>query len=419
MSLATRFVDELVRQLNRSDAVAIGKLIKLKNDRYLDVYFKEDSKRYLNDKLNNSPNDLYTWTNVMQYYMSARNSLINEDLANGFESLTKSFKLLIELIKDTKDENWQLPVLFSMSVDLRLLAYSCDSRKKQKSFESNVQSTNDEGARVEFEYAEKTAECLIVCFRNLCTDTRSESQVSKRWGMMHIVNQLFKIYFKINKINLCNPLKRVIENSGLKDQFPQSHQIVYKFYVGRQAMFENDYETAAQYFEFAFQKCPSSYKKNKKIILVYLIPVNMLRGLMPNKKLLIKYDLKPFEEIVGSVKQGNILKFNQDMERYESFFIESGVYLFLEKLKMTTYRNLFKKVASLLNIAQIPIDAFVDILKFLDEDDMDNDVCQCILSNLIYEGKIKGYISHKHNKLVISRDFKVAFPRLSNLTQGN
>ena len=99
MSLATRFVDELVRQLNRSDAVAIGKLIKLKNDRYLDVYFKEDSKRYLNDKLNNSPNDLYTWTNVMQHYMSARNSLINEDLANGFESLTKSFKSLIELIK--------------------------------------------------------------------------------------------------------------------------------------------------------------------------------------------------------------------------------------------------------------------------------------------------------------------------------
>lgn len=139
---------------------------------------------------------------------------------------------------------------------------------------------------------------------------------------------------------------------------------------------------------------------------------------MPNKKLLIKYDLKPFEEIVGSVKQGNILKFNQDMETYESFFIESGVYLFLEKLKMTTYRNLFKKVASLLNIAQIPIDAFVDILKFLGEDDMDNDVCQCILSNLIYEGKIKGYISHKHNKLVISRDFKVAFPRLSNLTQS-
>lgn len=140
---------------------------------------------------------------------------------------------------------------------------------------------------------------------------------------------------------------------------------------------------------------------------------------MPNKILLTKYDLKPFEEIVRSVKQGNILKFNNDKLEFEDFFIESGVYLFLEKLKMTTYRNLFKKLASMLNTAQIPIDAYVDILKFLGEEDMDNDVCQCILSNLIYEGKIKGYISHKHNKLVISKDFKVAFPRLSGLTSQN
>lgn len=140
---------------------------------------------------------------------------------------------------------------------------------------------------------------------------------------------------------------------------------------------------------------------------------------MPNQKLLVKYNLKPFEEIVKSVKQGNILKFTNDMIEYEDFFIESGVYLFLEKLKMTTYRNLFKRVANILNTAQIPIDACVDILRFLGEEDMDNDVCQCILANLIYEGKIKGYISHKHNKLVISKDFKIAFPRLSTITQTN
>ena len=165
-----------------------------------------------------------------------------------------------------------------MSVDLRLLACVCDSNRQVKGFNNNLANANGESGSKEYEYAEKTAECLILCFRNLCTDTRSDSNVSKRWGMMHIVNQLFKIYFKINKINLCNPLKRVIENSGLKESFPQSHQIVYKFYVGRQAMFENDYDTASAYFEYAFQNCPNAYKKNKKIILVYLIPVNMLRG---------------------------------------------------------------------------------------------------------------------------------------------
>lgn len=88
------------------------------------------------------------------------------------------------MIKDAKDENWQLPVMYTISVDLRLIAYLCDSRKNQKSFEKNFVKTDESGVSQADEYAEKTAECLMVCFRNLCTDTRSDLQVSKRWGMM-------------------------------------------------------------------------------------------------------------------------------------------------------------------------------------------------------------------------------------------
>ncbi|CAF0800664.1 unnamed protein product [Brachionus calyciflorus] len=410
-----RFIDEIFRSLMTKDALSLAKLLSFKNHQYRSIYFSDESLRYLTDKFKNSPNEIYNWSEAINYYILSRNSIYKQEYINAFDFLNKSFKCLVDLIKDAKDENWQLPVLFRMSVDLRLLASTCDTRQKQNYDDDQEKDANAEGSNNQDLYAEKTADALMASFRNLCTDTRSESHVSKRWGMMHIVNQLFKIYFKINKINLCNPLKRVIENSGLKDLFPRSHQIVYKFYVGRQAMFENDYNTAASYFEYAFQNCPNRYIKNKKIILVYLIPVNMLRGYMPKQDLLLKYDLKPFAEIVSAVKQGNIRKFNQDMIEYEDFFIDSGVYLFLEKLKMTTYRNLFKTLAKLLNTAQIPIEAFVNILKFLEEDDMDNDICQCILSNLIYEGKIKGYISHKHNKLVISRDFKVAFPRLSTI----
>lgn len=233
--------------------------------------------------------------------------------------------------------------------------------------------------------------------------------------MMHLINQLFKIYFKINKVNLCNPLKRVIEHSNMMDLFPQSHQVIYKFYVGRQAMFENDFNTAAEYFKYAFENCPNKFKSNKRLILVYLIPVNMLRGYMPAPALLAKYDLEPFAQIVEAVKRGNLVKFNEDMAEYEDFFIENGVYLFLEKLRMTTYRNLFKTVSRLVGSAQIAIEAFVEALRYLKDEAADTDACQCILANLIYEGKIKGYISYKHNKLVISRDFKIAFPRLTTI----
>ena len=44
-------------------------------------------------------------------------------------------------------------------------------------------------------------------------------------------------------------------------------------------------------------------------------------------------------------------------------------------------------------------------------EDMDNDETSYILANLIYQGRIKGYLSYQHNKLVVSK--QNAFPPLS------
>jgi hypothetical protein len=60
---------------------------------------------------------------------------------------------------------------------------------------------------------------------------------------------------------------------------------------------------------------------------------------------------------------------------------------------------------------QIPIDAFVIALKMNQVEDIDSDETQCIIANLIYEGKMKGYISHQHQKVVVSK--QQAFPPLA------
>jgi len=44
---------------------------------------------------------------------------------------------------------------------------------------------------------------------------------------------------------------------------------------------------------------------------------------------------------------------------------------------------------------------------------MEVDEIECVLANLIYNGYIKGYISHQHGKLVVSKG--VAFPPLHEL----
>jgi hypothetical protein len=56
-----------------------------------------------------------------------------------------------------------------------------------------------------------------------------------------------------------------------------------------------------------------------------------------------KDDLQ-FSEVVQAVKEGNLRRLNDALVQHDAFFIRCGVYLILEKLKVTTYRNLFKKV---------------------------------------------------------------------------
>lgn len=163
-------------------------------------------------------------------------------------------------------------------------------------------------------------------------------------GMLNLVNQLLKIYFRINKLNLCKPLIRAIDSSVYKDQFPLAQQITYKYFVGRKAMFDSDYKSADEFLSFAFQNCHRKFPKNKRLILIYLVPVKMLLGYIPTKAVLEKYDVLQFHELACALKTGDVRQFDDIIHKHESFFIEYGIYLIVEKLKIIGYRNLFKRV---------------------------------------------------------------------------
>lgn len=85
--------------------------------------------------------------------------------------------------------------------------------------------------------------------------------------MLNLVNQLLKIYFRINKLNLCKPLIRAIDSSVYKDQFPLAQRITYQYFVGRKAMFDSDYRSADEFLSFAFQNCHKKFPKNKRYAL--------------------------------------------------------------------------------------------------------------------------------------------------------
>jgi hypothetical protein len=160
-SLAFKFIDELFNQLQSNDPIALANVFSIRNKKYKQVYFEDDAKRYLTEKLEDVYADIASWSDVIEYYILARNCLFKKDLPNGFDFLSKSFKYLVELIKDAKEENWQLPVLFTMSIDLRLLAYSCDASKQKQLYEKKTVLNKDNNVENQAdEYAQKTAEWL-------------------------------------------------------------------------------------------------------------------------------------------------------------------------------------------------------------------------------------------------------------------
>nr|CAH7768526.1 unnamed protein product [Callosobruchus chinensis] len=321
------------------------------------------------------------------------------DYMEAYHHQSNMVQIFAKIFQSQKEENWSLPIMYTVCTDLRLVAQRAENER--------FRATEKPG-----EILEKAAECLMGCFRVCAADNRSGEEDTKRLGMLALVNQLFKVYFRINKLHLCKPLIRAIESSPFKESFPLGQQVTYRYFVGRKSMYDSDYKAADEYLTFAFENCHRSSRKNKRLILIYLVPVRMLLGYIPSKKVLEKYDVLQFWELVQAVCQGDLKLFDQLMEKHESFFIKCGIYLIVDKLKIIAYRNLFRKVYLILNTHQIPVESLMNALQFLGQD-VDLDETQCIVANLIYEGKIKGYISHQHRKVVVSK--QNPFPPLTSL----
>lgn len=306
---------------------------------------------------------------LILYHLKTIAAMNKDDPLSMYNYQSSAVQSLTKILQMQKEENWMLPVMNIMCLELRLLAVCAENTKTSKNMKPG-------------EILEKCADCLMGCFRVCACDNRSSEDDTKRWGMLALVNQLLKIYFRINKLHLCRPLIRAIESSPYKAHFALAQQITYKFFVGRKAMFDSDYKAADEYLTYAFEHCHKQSSKNKRLILTYLVPVKMLLGYMPKHNLLKKYNLMEFGELMEAVKKGDLRNLEKVMEKHESFFIGAGIYLIVEKLKIIAYRNLFKKVYLVLNIHQIPIQDLLSALEMHGIDDVDMDEVECIVANL-------------------------------------
>lgn len=357
------------------------------------------------------------WDEVVKYNMLSYKSLIQSkrNYSTAFDHKCTVIQALIQVATNIKEENWMLPVIYINAIELRKLAICADSSVDISDPKRSVKADT---------HLEEAALQLMGCFRICAVDMRTSIESSKRKGMINIINQLFKIYFKINKLNLYKPLVKAIDNADIMEHFSQPQRVTYSYFTGMKTLYDSDYKKADNLLTFAFENCLKKYHKNRRIILIFLIPVRILNsGCMPSEKLLMEYDLMQFKPLCDAIKEGNLFSFDEAIENHSNFFFFYGIYFTLEKLKIIVYRNIFKKVAKYVDTHQIDVDHIVNAINYyksnrgqrhLTEDEIITcPEVYCLLANLICENKLKGYISLQHQKLVISK--KDPFPNLSTV----
>ena len=104
-----------------------------------------------------------------------------------------------------------------------------------------------------------------------------------------------------------------------------------------------------------------------------------------------------------SALNGDVRSFDDHMKMNQSFFLSRGIYLLVEKLKTTLNRNLIFKIYNILGKSnKIDLKAILPTLRKVGSvENMDG--LECVITNLIYSGYIKGYISHAKFFLVLSK----------------
>ncbi|PVU96494.1 hypothetical protein BB559_002356 [Furculomyces boomerangus] len=382
------------------DSKSFQTLFPATNDSILDLYSKIQSKL---------PIPTFLWgdfseSTLIEFVKAYTSFVISYPNSSNFERWICSLQVLNMLIPafTRHDAFWLVQTVKSLTKCSFLLYYSIP--KKQRQMDAN-----------------KMGELLQRIIKVQMSD-RTPLPNSKRAGVYSIVNMF--LHFSIESGSM-GPLVGLISNictSGPPiEEFPISDQVSFSYWLGRYYLIRHQLRQAQNEFEFALEHCPKEHIKNKRIIVEYAIVVNILRGKLPTDTLLEKYGLSYiYSQLVFYYHKGFVGKFKELLKVNFEHFRKLGVYLLLlERSEIPLYRNLILRLFRVKKTIQSEsfVLTFEEILSSMtlstESNEFDYNDVECILSNLIEQGFIRGHIQPQQNILVLSRTNP--FPRIKDI----
>ncbi|KAH9819997.1 hypothetical protein DFH28DRAFT_955138 [Melampsora americana] len=267
------------------------------------------------------------------------------------------------------------------------------------------------------EKASEAARQMTTTLGISCID-RSVEEPSKRRAAFSLANGLFKIYFFLNNMRLCDT---VIKNTSnvihqLETHYPKSELVTFYYYLGRLSLYQRRLHQAQNSLQTAFDLCLSESWKNRRLLLIYLIAASLPLGILPAQGLLDHFSLQDiFGPVVQAVRTGDWPMLAEALDRNMEWFCSKGIYLLMrEKLEVICWRNFFVIAAGLQDGKRgmrLSLTSCVGVAKrvFMEETIDEQDI-ECMACSLIDQGYLKAYV--KLGEMIV---FGPALPKIESV----
>ncbi|KAI4236892.1 MAG: hypothetical protein LQ352_007975 [Teloschistes flavicans] len=411
-----------------------------------------DIQKYIKARPSYLPNpEANAWIDIYVAYWKALGEILRAETGHHrddwaikvYEAWKEILTLLIRGYSPASGFGaWTMPCLYTVGKYLRVFAIKADE-EQSKMFGQEGGPEDDGlgddvmGSVEKNKWLEDAARVINEVFR-LCISDRAPIEESRKWGIYNTTNLLFKTYFKLNSIGLSKNILRALQATKADfppiENFPKSHIVTFKYYVGVIYFLDEEYARAEESLTEAFHMCHKDAHKNKELLLTYLIPTHLHTShTLATDILLNTYlPLKPtFAFLLAAIRSGCLADFSNGMITQESQYVQRRIYLSLERARDLCVRNLLRKVWLLeggRENTRVKIGTFATGMRFsmvvsawmsgstpesVSSEGlpagMEDDEVECLIAGLIYKGLIKGYISREHAIVVLNRKGE-AFP---------
>ncbi|KAG5464096.1 hypothetical protein LSCM1_00276 [Leishmania martiniquensis] len=310
---------------------------------------------------------------------------------------------------------------------------------------------------------------LLVALQSVDTDEAPEH--SRRRGALSLVNGLLIILFQRYNTHQCAVLLGAVEHAEKVAEsshdparsilHPSRHMVsevvTYHYYQGRMRLYERKLEEAHSILRNAYTLLPPAgygnepQRLNKERVRFFLSVAGVANGRrIPDEILHADEDLLPrlFGPLTAAIERGDPVSFSAALDRYASTFHRRGVYLILQQAKILCYLMVVARVHAAMaaipdvDNSRITLPTLLTAYTYITSEEpqtgkvpaaskkrsrdndsaspasearmaetvMDEDRMALWIAKLIARGFVRGYYSHEHKTLVVSK--KIPFPLL-------